>query len=182
MVKRYGIDIAAWLAIFAWVASSIYLALNGNADLFQRLGGIGIVLGVVYYAMIPPPVLHPIGQIEAQALRDKTTIEIAKGVVSANYNTNLLAASFGESFRDQGKSAPETVSALAVPAEEILNSGEDFFTSVERIQNAEAVAAGMLFADKEAARAERVRFLTQATLVVAGTLQASFGSMITSTS
>ena len=180
MGKWYAIDFIAWMAILAWIGFSVFCAINGNPDLFQRSGGLGIVFGVMYNAIISPPVLHPVGQVEAQALRDKTVINLENAVNVANMNVSLLAASLRKAFENEGKSAPGTVVALAKVAEDNAIQGKSYPAPINRDKEIETAASGIAAADSHAARVERIRFITQATLVVVGTLQSSFGSLLVS--
>ena len=177
MGRSYLVDGLAWFAILSWIGSSIYLAANGYPDMFQRFGAFGIVIGVIYYAVVPPPVVHPVGHIEAQAWRDKTAIEVFNGVAVANMNVSLLAASLQKKIEDEGKDAPQSIVALAKPARDLTVAGKSYPEPINRDSEIDTNSADMDAADKNAASVERTRFLTQAILVVVGTLQSGFGSM-----
>ena len=178
MGRYYLIDGLAWCAILCWLGFSILCAANGNAEMFQRLGALGIVFGVIYYAVLPPPVVHPAGLIESLSWRDKTTIVMANGVTAANANVSLLAALLKKVLEDEGKVAPESILALAKPTMDRVAQGQPYPPELNRDLEIENNAADSTAADHEASRRERIRFITQATLVVVGTLQNGFGSLM----
>ena len=180
MAKSYLIDGLAWLVILSWIGFSVFFWNDGNPDMFQRFGALGIVSGVIYYAIFPPPVVHPIGMIEAQSWRDKTVIEIVNGTVSANMNVSILAASLQLLMEGEGKTASQSIVALAKPAKQLTEAGRSYPDPVNRDIEIEMIASDITAADKNAARVERIRFITQAALVVIGTLQNGFGSLIVS--
>jgi hypothetical protein len=182
MEKASLTDLIAWLAIALWLCGSAYMFAVANGDFFQRLGALGIVCGVIYYAVAPPPVVHPAGQIQSQLWRDKTSELVAHGNTVANENVSLLAASIQSLMERDGQSVPESIRAIARPAIDRITKGQPYPSLESRHSERETIAAAIVSADVEASRVERIRAVTQAALVVIGTIQSGFGSLLVSTS
>lgn len=175
---RYAADLLAWAAITAWVSSSGYAYCMGNDDIFQRLGALGIVFGVLYYIASPPPSLHPLGAIKSGAATQKTILIASDAALNANTNVAILAASLCKMLESEGKDVPGSILALAQP---VLRGSVVVGTQGLHGQfasNIEELATAQLAADTQAARVERIRAVTQAVLVVVGTLQSGFGSLL----
>lgn len=171
------IDAVAWFFILLWLALSAYFCFIGHGDMFQRVGAIGIAVGVGYFAAVPLPLPHPTGTLERLSLQDGQLLEMARGIATSNANVVSLARAISNDRVISGQSVSESLRAIAeLPtASETALGNVGLFESFEvrRLENLKVSES----ADRQVVKVGRNMMVFQAIVVVFGTLQSGFGSL-----
>ena len=176
MNRENVIDVFGWASIIAWLGFSAYFAWSENGDMFQRAGTLGIVAGVGYFAAVKWPATAPIGYHQSKTITQSQVISLAQGLAVANENTRILAAALAQMREREGKDVLEPIKALAtLPAADMQK-----YDARQRDQDAkfDQLLAQAEDADRIADKVSRSGVRLQAIVVILGTLQSGFGSLL----
>jgi hypothetical protein len=171
------VDVLGWTAILLWIALSAYFFWTGNPSAFQAVGVVGIAAGVGYFALQRHATPHPYGALEIDSILSERLNLASDTSVRAMAHVSILAKVLVADADRRGEQASPAIVGLASVRDDHITTTLSQDVNQANTHQRE-ILAERLAANKLVERAGRKSEVSQAVVVVVGTLQSGLGAYL----